>query len=121
MLSESSASPEGMGEVVQESKGKEGRLSRHTTHAEGLGEAHKWHGKGSSSVLSQTTLLFYRDSPTYPFTFFETTSLLFYFDFNFNLDFNFLLLPAASWNVMVPFLCLLSFTQSNTSSFKLLS
>lgn len=60
----SSASPEGMGEVVQEGKGKQGR---HTTHAEGLGEACKWHGKGS--VLSQTTLLSYRDSPTFFFFF----------------------------------------------------
>lgn len=86
MLLGSSASPEGMGEVVREGKGKEGKQGRHTTHTEGLGEAHKWHGKGS--VLSQTTLLFYRDSPTF-FFFFETTFFLLYFDFK--LDFNFFL------------------------------
>lgn len=49
--------------MVQEGEGKE---SKHTANAEGLGDAQKWHGKGSSSVLSQTTLPVYRDPSTDP-------------------------------------------------------
>ena len=52
--------------MVQEGEGKERKLGRHTAHVEGLGDAHKWHRKGSSSVLSQTTLPLYGDPPTDP-------------------------------------------------------
>lgn len=52
--------------MVQEGEGKERKLDGHITHVQGLGDAHKWHGKGSSSVLSQTTSPLYRDPPTDP-------------------------------------------------------
>jgi len=52
--------------MVQEGEGKESKLGRHTTHVEGLGDGHKWHGKGSCSVLCQTTSPLYRDCPTDP-------------------------------------------------------
>ena len=50
--------------MVQEGEGKERKLGRHTAHVEGLGDVHKWHGKGSSSVCLRPPL--YRDPPTDP-------------------------------------------------------
>lgn len=47
-------------------KCKEGKLGRHITHFEGMREAHKRHGNGSSSVLLQIILPLYRDTHTGP-------------------------------------------------------
>lgn len=57
-----------MGGMVQQGEGRERKLGRHIAHAEGLGDTYKYHGRKSFSVLSQTTLPSYRDSPMDPLT-----------------------------------------------------